>query len=126
MTRGGGVLGLVEKGFWLGPSVAGGDPSGDETMAEFTVELPEELVVELGSREALAGRAKQALVLDLLRQGQISQGQAAALLGVSRWDILDLMARDHIPSSPLTAEEAERDVEVAERRTETAAVHAGG
>lgn len=80
-----------------------------------TIELPEELAAELGSPEELSARARQALVLDLLRQGEISQGRAARLLGITRWDLLALMARHEIASGPLTAEEAELDVAAARR-----------
>jgi predicted HTH domain antitoxin len=55
------------------------------------------------------------LVLDLLREGQISQGKAAELLGINRYEMLDLMARHKIPSGPQTAEEAEREIEAAIR-----------
>lgn len=80
-------------------------------MTTLTVELPEDLVAELGSAEELAGQARRSLVLDLLRQGRISQGKAAVLLGITRWDILELMARDQIPSGPQTAEEMQRDLD---------------
>ena len=53
-----------------------------------TIELPEELLAMLGSPEAAASKAKETLVLELLREARISQGQAARLLGVTRWDIL--------------------------------------
>ncbi len=79
-------------------------------MTTVTVELPDDLVELLGSAESLAVQARRALVLDLLRQGQVSQGKAARLLGITRYDILDLMAEYEIPSGPLTAEELERDV----------------
>ena len=74
------------------------------------VEVPEELS-ELGdSPEELVVRAQRSLVLDLLRDGKIGQGRAARLLGITRWDILDLMARYRIPSGPLTGEEVDRDL----------------
>jgi predicted HTH domain antitoxin len=79
------------------------------------VELPDDLVALLGSPEAAAARAKESLVLDLLRGEEISQGKASELLGITRWDVLDLMARYKIESGPKTAEEARQDVEVAER-----------
>ena len=40
---------------------------------------------------------------DLLRDAHITQGEAAWLLGITRYDILDLMARYSIPSGPQTA-----------------------
>ena len=82
-------------------------------MADRTLplELPEELVTLLGSPEALAAKAKEALVLELLREARISQGKAAELLGVTRWDILDLMVRYQIPSGPTTVEELHQETE---------------
>ncbi len=81
-------------------------------MATMTlrVEVPEELAELSDSTEELAVRAHRSLVLDLLRDGKIGQGRAARLLGISRWDVLDLMARYQIPSGPLTAEEVDRDL----------------
>jgi hypothetical protein len=79
------------------------------------VEVPEELIQLLGSPEAVAEKAKEALVLDLLRRAEISQGTAAILLDVTRWDILDLMALHEIPSGPVTAEEVRQETESLER-----------
>jgi predicted HTH domain antitoxin len=76
-----------------------------------TLQLPEELVALLGSPEAAAARAKEALVLELLREARISQGKAAQLLGITRWEILDLMAQHQIPSGAETAEEMRQEVE---------------
>jgi predicted HTH domain antitoxin len=75
------------------------------------VELPEELVALLGSPEVVAAKAKEALVLELLREARISQGKAARLLGISRGEILDLMARHRISSGPETAEKMRQEVE---------------
>jgi hypothetical protein len=80
-----------------------------------TLEVPEELVALLGSPEAAAAKAKESLVLGLLREARISQGQAANLLGITRWDILDLMAQHDILSGPVTAEEVRREMAVLER-----------
>jgi hypothetical protein len=89
----------------------------DPNMAGQTIklELPEDVVALLGSVENIAVRARTALVLDLLRTAEISQSQAAGLLGVTRYEILDLMARHCIPSGPLTAAEMPRDIEDAGR-----------
>jgi predicted HTH domain antitoxin len=75
------------------------------------VDLPTELVDLLGSPEAAAVKAREALVLDLLRRSAISQGRAAALLGLTRWDVLDLMARYEIESGPETAEELRAELD---------------
>ena len=80
-----------------------------------TVDLPEELAQRLGSPETLAGRVRESLVLELLREAEITQGEAAILLGVTRYDILGLMAHYRILSGPETAEEVREDIEAARR-----------
>ena len=85
-----------------------------ETLT-LVVEMPEEVVALLGSPEAAAARARQALTIDLLREGRISQGKAAELLGLSRWAILDLMAAHRIESGPTTESELRQDLEAARR-----------
>ncbi|HEY7036070.1 MAG TPA: UPF0175 family protein [Thermomicrobiales bacterium] len=76
-----------------------------------TIELPEELLALLGSPEEAATKARETLVADLLREGRISQGQAARALGVTRGDILDLMVRWRVESGPETAEEMRREID---------------
>ncbi len=48
------------------------------------VEVPDELLILLGSAEAVAAKVQEALVMALLRESAISQGQAARLLGLTR------------------------------------------
>jgi predicted HTH domain antitoxin len=74
-----------------------------------TVELPDEVVAALGSEERAADRAREALVLDLLREGQLGQSRAAELLGITRWDLLDLMGRYGVRQGPLSGPEMEQD-----------------
>lgn len=75
------------------------------------VEVPAEFVALVASPKETAAKARQALVLDMLREGGISQGQAARLLGITRWDILDLMARYGVPSGPETPEEMQEEID---------------
>lgn len=77
----------------------------------FTLELPDDLVALLGGPEAIPAKAKEALVLGLLREASISQGKAAELLGITRYDILDLMAQHEIQSGPETAEEMHEEID---------------
>jgi predicted HTH domain antitoxin len=79
---------------------------------EITLELPKELADELGTPAELAAEAKEALVLRLLASARISQGKAAELLGISRRDVLHLMARYNIESGPATVEELHREMEI--------------
>ena len=80
-------------------------------MATLTLDLPDELVALFDSPAVAAAKAKEALVLDLLREARISQGKAARLLGITRWDVIDLMARHQIPSGPETVEDLEQEIE---------------
>jgi len=80
-----------------------------------TVELPEELLALLGSDEEATIKTREALVMELLRETAISQGQAAELLGITRWDLIDLMAHYRVPSGPESVEELQQDLESARR-----------
>jgi predicted HTH domain antitoxin len=55
-------------------------------------------------------RMREALVMELLRRHVISQGKAAALLKVSRWDIFDVMGRYQVPAIDLTTEELKQEL----------------
>lgn len=81
------------------------------TTQALILEFPEEIIQSIGSVEAAAAKAREALVLQLLREAVVSQGQAARLLGITRWDLLDLMAKRQIPSRPETAEEMMEEIE---------------
>ena len=59
-----------------------------ELEVRFTLPLDEVLLKHKVDAER---KAKEAFVLELLRQGDISAGRAARLLNVSRWDISELM-----------------------------------
>lgn len=85
------------------------------STASLTIELPAEVLELLGSVESAKAKTRQALILQLLREGEISQGFAARLLGITRYDILDLMAQDQIPSGPQTPEEIDREIQAALR-----------
>ena len=59
-----------------------------EVEVRFTLPLDEVL---LKHKMDAVHKAKEAFVLELLRQGDISAGRAAQLLNISRWDLSDLM-----------------------------------
>ena len=77
----------------------------------FQVDLPEEILTRFGWTEAeVPHRVPEALVMELLRKHAISQGKAAELLGLSRWDLYDVMARYQVPAIEMTPEELTREV----------------
>ena len=82
-----------------------------------TIELPEQLVELVGSPERTADLARRALIFLLLREGRLSHGQAAEMLGLSMWDLLPLAAEAGVPMGPQTAEELREEVETIRRLT---------
>ena len=48
--------------------------------------------------------------MQLLREHKISQGKAAFLLGVTRWELFDLTAKYEISVIDLTPEELEKEL----------------
>ena len=72
-------------------------------------ELPDEVAAQLHEAE-MAAKAKEALVMELLREHHISQGKAAEILGISRHDLFDLMTKYQVPVIDLTAEELDAEL----------------
>lgn len=83
----------------------------------FQVDLPEEVLASFGWQDAeVPGKVREALVMDLLRRHVISQGRAAELLGVNRWDLYDVMGRYQVPAIDLQPEELKRELASEVRR----------
>jgi predicted HTH domain antitoxin len=72
-------------------------------------ELPDEVAAQLQEAE-MAMKAKEALVMELLREHHVSQGKAAEILGMSRHDLFDLMTKYQVPVIDLTAEELDAEL----------------
>lgn len=83
-----------------------------ELEVRFTLPLDEVLLKHKVDAEH---KAKEAFVLELLRQGDISAGRAARLLNTSRWDLLELMYESGISpfDDPLAAEALDDEVKSA-------------
>jgi len=70
--------------------------SEENPMAEkrFEVSLPEEVLEGFGWEESeVAGKLREALVMELLRRDDVTEAQAADLLQLDRWDLLETMRR---------------------------------
>ena len=90
-------------------------------MAEklFEVVLPEELVTGFGWREAeVPERIREALVMELLRLDRLSEAQAATILGLSRWQLVDLMGQHRVPAIRMNPKELKGEVAGANRQSE--------
>jgi predicted HTH domain antitoxin len=77
-----------------------------QLVLEFPVEFPEEGAL---NKKALK-KGKEAVVLELLREGKISQGKAAELLEISRNNLFDLMAKHDIPVMDMAEEELKEEL----------------
>jgi predicted HTH domain antitoxin len=93
-------------------------------MAESSIEI--KFVVPVGEvpeghRAEAERQAREAYVLALLRQGDISSGRAAELLGVNRWQLADLMSARGISlfDDTMTREDLEREAADTNRALES-------
>jgi hypothetical protein len=87
--------------------------SKGEHMADkhFEVELPEEVLAGFGWHETeVPHKIREALVMELLRLDQLSEAQAAALLHLDRWDLLETMGRYRVPAVRLSQDELKREL----------------
>lgn len=74
------------------------------------VEVSADLLEFVGPPEVIASRLRQALVIEMFFNGEISQGKTSELLGITVWDMLDLIAEYRSRQPGVTAEEILEDV----------------
>ena len=74
------------------------------------LDLPDELFAQLREDE-IAAKAREALVMELLREHRFSQGKAVDLLGVDGHELFDLMSRYHVSVIDCGTEELKRELE---------------
>lgn len=76
-------------------------------MKSVSIEFPEE-VVELYGEEELKISVRRLSVLDLVKKGKLSSGKAAEILGMTRWDFMELMSDYDVPMVNFPPEELRR------------------
>jgi hypothetical protein len=80
-------------------------------VKDFHVSLPQEVVGGFGWNESeVPIRIHEALVMDLLRLDRLSEAQAAGILGVARWELLELMGRYDVAAIRMSTEELDREL----------------
>ena len=88
-------------------------------MVKVELELPRDLLGALNLSPIQLGRkTKEALVLELFREGQISAGKGAEILGLTKIQFIDLLARRGIPYLDMEPGELAEDVAAAEAARE--------
>ena len=77
----------------------------------FRVELPEDVLAAFGWQEAeVPYRVREALAMELVRLGRLSEARAAELLGLNRWELLDTMTRYRVPVIRMSPDELDREL----------------
>ena len=75
---------------------------------KLVLEFPEEISEKDLENEEVQRRSKE--VFELLRKKKISQGKAAELLGITRNELFDLMAKFDIPVIDMSEEELKKEL----------------
>ena len=87
--------------------------SSQSKRCTLAVELPEGVVKLLAATpQEAARRLVELAYIELFRQGELSGGKAADLLGLSRAEWLDLLARHDVPHAVVTEQSLEHDLKV--------------
>jgi predicted HTH domain antitoxin len=66
-------------------------------MRTLEIDYPDDVLAGI-DEAALRSLAREAVFVRLYQQGLLSSGRAAALLGISRWDFLDLLGQYGVSS----------------------------
>jgi predicted HTH domain antitoxin len=81
-------------------------------MGAIPVELDQDLVALLEELQRPAKRAaRELIVLELYRQGEVSSGRAAKLLGMEREDFIRYASKQGIPYFQLKGDELQRELD---------------
>lgn len=76
---------------------------------QIVLSFPGELPAESWQDQSIFQKGKEAIILELLRKGLVSQGKAAELLGINRYNLFDLMALYKIPAFEATSAELDQE-----------------
>jgi len=76
-------------------------------LKSVSIEFPEE-VIELYEENELKNSVRKWSVLELVKNGKISSGKAAEILGMTKWDFMELMSEYDIPMVNFPPEELEK------------------
>ena len=89
-------------------------PSRQQGMHSVVVQLPEETVRLLGvTPDQAAACLKKLALIDLFRCGEVSSGYAADVLGMGKWDFIELLGQHGVPYIDLSEDDLPQQVEVA-------------
>jgi len=81
-----------------------------DILKTITLQLPDAVVELWGEVGKLEEAAKRWAVLDLVREGKMSSGKAAEILGMTRWDFMELMSKYNVPMVSCPPEEIDEQL----------------
>jgi transcriptional regulator with GAF, ATPase, and Fis domain len=77
----------------------------------FEVALPEAVLAGLGWQETEVPRKlREMVVMELLRRAQLSEAEAATILQLDRWELLEMMGRYQVPAIRMRREELQQEL----------------
>ena len=80
-------------------------------MPTIDVAMPESVFSALRkSRLDVARDIRIAAAVDWFAKGLVSQGKAAELAGISRWELLEELGRRHVPAINITVDELREEL----------------
>lgn len=81
--------------------------------------LPKEVVDRFGwSESEVSQRVRETLVMERLRLDRLSEAQAATILRLTRWELIQLMGRYYVPAVRMTIEELDRELATEVKRND--------
>ncbi|RLI75944.1 UPF0175 family protein [Archaeoglobales archaeon] len=83
-------------------------------MEEISVKVPKDLVRILKVRdEDIPRLVRLYLAIELYREGKVSLGKAAQIAGITKWEMMEILASKNIPLQ-YDAKDLDKDVETLE------------
>ncbi|MEW6606353.1 MAG: UPF0175 family protein [bacterium] len=83
-------------------------------MSVAQVEMPDEVLAVLGTtKQQLSQKLKELAALKLFQEGKISSAKASELVGISRMEFIEVLAKNNIPFFRQTPDELAEDIAVA-------------
>lgn len=69
----------------------------------FNISVPSKVMMGFRWREGeVTERIREVLVMDLLRRGRLSEAEAASILGLDRWELIEVMGYHRVPAIHLS------------------------
>jgi len=75
-----------------------------------TIQMPKVLFDYWKPQKVAEKKITQAAIFELLREEKISTGIAAELLGLSKWDFIELASKNGIPAINFSLDEFEQQI----------------